>query len=104
MHSFFGKAALALAAMAAAVSAQGNRTQEGLCGDNGLDGITGTVPACSFEAGTTYNGEGIPYQLPITGVTSCDQCTEGSIYGLYLCHLYDCAEDDPYEPCGYATC
>lgn len=31
------------------------RVQSGLCGDNGLDGITGTVPACSFAAGTTVS-------------------------------------------------
>ena len=122
------------------------RVQSGLCGDNGLDGITGTVPACMFEAGAAVspnantttrmnhcwylnlqdNGESSPYQLAISGITSvshectiqtslifntdallydqCDQCTNGTVYGLYRCTLYDCAEDDPYEPCGYASC
>lgn len=31
------------------------RVQSGLCGDNGLDGITGTVPACMFEAGAAVS-------------------------------------------------
>jgi len=40
---------------AALASVAQSRVQEGVCGINGLDGITGDVPACMFEAGTTVS-------------------------------------------------
>lgn len=44
---------------AALASVAQSRTQDGLCGMNGLDGITGDVPACSFFAGTTVSEDAV---------------------------------------------
>lgn len=53
LYSFI-KLSIVLTAIRASVSAQ-IRQQGGLCGDNGLDGIAGSVPACMFLAGTTVS-------------------------------------------------
>lgn len=57
LHAMFYpiiRTAYVLTAAGASIGVQA-RVQGGLCGDNGLDGITGSAPACMFEAGTTVS-------------------------------------------------
>jgi len=53
MHTMLSSLIKVTVALAATFTGASARVQGGFCGDNGLDGITGTVPACMFEAGTT---------------------------------------------------
>jgi hypothetical protein len=80
MFSGFLNTTIVLTAILTAVN---SHTQGGICGDNGLDGITGTVPACMFLAGTTVRSS-VP-QINLSGsLTECFSIMERAFPTSYL--------------------
>ena len=80
MFSGFLNTAVVLTAILTAVN---SHTQGGICGDNGLDGITGTVPACMFLAGTTVRSS-VPQINLSASLTECFSIMERAFPTSYL--------------------